>query len=126
MYLSNPRTASSPHHPNHLRYQIYKHDPTKLTFSNTGYEDRFRIVLDQNIPFAGTTTSTSTASGEFGKRTGDNHVGIVNLFKFTPATTGNYEFVSQCSNRGSCLEGTCECYRGYATDDCSSVNVHAL
>ena len=73
-------------------------------------------MLDQNIPFAGTTTSTSTASGEFGKRTGDNHVGIVNLFKFTPATTGNYEFVSQCSNRGSCLEGTCECYRGYAKD----------
>jgi len=106
--------------------KIYKEDPTASTFTPTGVEDRFRIVLDKNIPFAGTTTTTSTVSGEFGARTGLTNVGVVGLFKFTPATTGNYEFVSQCSNRGSCLEGTCECYRGYAKDDCSQVNVHAL
>merc|ERR1711998_734674 len=32
------------------------------TISKIGHEDRFRIVLDKNIPFAGTTTTTSTTS----------------------------------------------------------------
>merc|ERR1712124_119470 len=83
----------------HTISKIYKHDPTATTFTPTGHEDRFRIVLDKNIPFAGTTTSSSTVSGEFGARTGLTNVGVVGLFKFTPATTGNYEFVSECSNR---------------------------
>merc|ERR1711865_770333 len=31
--------------------KIYKADPTAATFTLTGHEDRFRIVLDKNIPF---------------------------------------------------------------------------
>merc|ERR1712196_235950 len=95
--------------------KIYKEDPTATTFLATGHEDRFRIVLDKNIPFAGTTTTTSTAtgSGSFGQKSDNANVGIVGLFKFTPATTGNYEFVSQCSGRGSCVDGVCECFKGF-------------
>merc|ERR1711907_237294 len=51
--------------------KIYKEDPSATPFSATGHEDRFRIVLDKNIPVAGTTTSTSTTTasatvGSFG------------------------------------------------------------
>merc|ERR1711871_1807294 len=106
--------------------KIYKEDPTATTFSKVGKEDRFRIVLDKNIPFAGTTTTTSTVSGEFGARTGLTNVGVVGLFKFTPATTGNYEFVSECSNRGSCVDGICECYKGYTKDDCGTQSAYAV
>jgi len=106
--------------------KIYKEDPTATTFSSLGHEDRFRIVLDKNIPFAGTTTTTSTVSGEFGARTGLTNVGVVGLFKFTPATTGNYEFVSECSNRGSCVDGICECYKGYTKDDCGTQSAYAV
>jgi hypothetical protein len=106
--------------------KIYKHPPTSTTFTLSGHEDRFRIVLDKNIPFAGTTTTSSTTSGEFGARTGVTNVGIVNLFKFSPATTGNYEFVSECSNRGSCVDGVCECYKGYTNDDCATQSAYAV
>merc|ERR1712100_789539 len=106
--------------------KIYKEDPTATTFIATGHEDRFRIVLDKNIPFAGTVTTTSTTSGEFGGRTGMTNVGIVGLFKFTPATTGNYEFVSQCSGRGSCVDGLCECFKGFTKDDCGTQSAYAV
>jgi hypothetical protein len=94
--------------------KIYKADPTSNTYAVSGWEDRFRIVLDKNIPFDGTNT------GNLGNNTEslDTNSGIVNLFKFSPATTGNYEFVSQCSNRGTCDEGTCACFKGYTNDNC--------
>merc|ERR1712159_199744 len=97
--------------------KIYKEDPTERTFKAVdGVEDRFRIVLDKNLPFAGDTKSIFNASNT---EQADGNTGVVNLFKFSPATTGNYEFVSQCSNRGTCDEGTCACFKGYTNDDCA-------
>jgi hypothetical protein len=116
--------------------KIYKEDPTDTTYTDTGHEDRFRIVLDKNIPFAGTSTTTNTNWGSdttqyakgvgFGARLGNTKVGVVGLFKFSPATTGNYEFVSECSNRGSCVDGVCECYKGYTKDDCATQSAYAV
>jgi hypothetical protein len=94
--------------------KIYKEDPTDSTFYR---EDRFRIVVDKNIPFAGTDLSAVGAFAKGSENT--SHTGIVNLFKFSPATTGNYEYVSECSNRGTCDEGTCACFKGYTDDDCN-------
>merc|ERR1712196_99811 len=106
--------------------KIYKEDPTDNTFNAhddtpPGHEDRFRIVLDKNLPFAGTTVGDAVNPSplEDGADSASG-VGVVNLFKFSPATTGNYEFVSQCSNRGTCDEGVCECFKGYTNDNCDT------
>merc|ERR1712070_134402 len=64
--------------------KIYKEDPTASTFNR---EDRFRIVVDKNIPFSGEDKSTADAFSKGSENT--THTGIVNLFKFSPATTGN-------------------------------------
>jgi len=49
--------------------------------------------------------------------------------KVTESTTGaTYQYVSQCSNRGSCDTslGLCDCYSGYSGLTCSSQNMVAM
>jgi len=50
------------------------------------------------------------------------------VYQFAPATTGNYVYVSQCSNRGSCdaESGLCTCFKGYTEDDCSTQSSLAM
>ena len=83
------------------------------------YEDKFRITVDKSINWDGSTLANpSTASTE----TDDSIYGYVQLLKFTPASTGNYEYVSMCSNRGLCNsdDGLCECFKGYTNDNCDT------
>ena len=57
-----------------------------------------------------------------GLATATSDTGYVQLLKFTPASTGNYEYVSMCSNRGLCNsdDGLCECFKGYTNDNCDT------
>merc|ERR1712070_1214398 len=51
-----------------------------------------------------------------------------NIYKFTPAETGNYEYTSECSNRGECDggAGTCSCYKGYTNYNCDEQSALAV
>merc|ERR1712100_869549 len=41
------------------------------------------------------------------------------IYKFIPAATSTYKYVSECSNRGTCdyANGICNCFPGYSSDD---------
>jgi hypothetical protein len=101
------------------------------------YTDTFVIELDASIAWegikgnpentgvdnAGTVAATTSA-------TWSDNSGIVVLFHFKPASdgAGQYEFVSQCSGRGTCdaTSGLCQCFKGYWGDACTKQSVLAV
>merc|ERR1711939_1128208 len=62
-------------------------------------------------------TSVNTASAQFGQ-----FDLIASQATIAAGLTANYEYVSQCSNRGSCDSetGLCKCYAGYTNDNCDT------
>merc|ERR1711865_962786 len=102
-------------------------DVTELTtvpISSGGFNGRPADLTAQNGGAAGTAL------------TGTNKLNLyraLNTHKFTPtivtesnvATT--YQYVSQCSNRGTCdsTMGLCFCFMGYTNDNCDTQNMLA-
>merc|ERR1711988_1785415 len=76
-------------------YTITKIWKAEETATTATLEDKFRITVDKNINWDGSKVADPD---------GDNalNTGSVQIVKFTPATTGTFTYVSQCSNRGPC------------------------
>ena len=47
------------------------------------------------------------------------NIGLQMIVKFDTSTAESYEYVAQCSGRGLCNEGNCECFAGYTGDNCN-------
>jgi hypothetical protein len=80
---------------------------------------RLQIHLDYSMNAAynwhGTNVSTDTSA---------------QVYKFHPSSVnldGGYRYVAQCSNRGICntATGDCECFHGYTSDNCGTINALA-
>ena len=82
---------------------------------STTKEDKFRITVDKSINWDGSELSDPDGNGIA-------DTGYVQIVKFTPASTGSYTYVSQCSNRGLCNgdDALCECFKGYTNDNCDT------
>jgi hypothetical protein len=116
-------------------------DPSPTTFDT---EDRYYIVLDKIVNWDGSETvdhatinvylATGTTAGYDSIATSDatvdvpKNVGVQRIVKFVPGTTGNYEYVSQCSGRGICdsESGLCQCFTGYTDDNCDTQSALAV
>jgi hypothetical protein len=96
-------------------YTITKIWKAEETSTTSTFQDKFRITVDKSINWDGS---------EVGDPDGDGtkNTGYVQILKFTPATTGTFTYVSQCSNRGLCNsdDALCECFKGYTNDNCDT------
>ena len=100
-------------------------------------EDRFYFVVDKAINWDGSATAARSTSSSALATVGTNpveaawlsklgdsatvsqNIGLQMIVKFDTSTAESYEYVAQCSGRGLCNEGNCECFAGYTGDNCN-------
>lgn len=121
-WKNDPGKSKNPYHYNNYAlntgqmYTIKKIYREKSTATSNKLEDRYRVLVDKNINWGDeNTTGAYDPDGD-----GIFNEGFVQMIKFSPATTGNYEFVSECSGRGKCdtVYGLCRCDTGFTGVAC--------
>merc|ERR1712188_352716 len=90
-------------------------EKAEATSKSATFTDQYRITVDKNINWDGSKVADPDGDG-------DLKTGYVQILKFTPASTGSYTYVSQCSNRGLCNgdDALCECFKSYTNDNCDT------
>ena len=121
-WKSDTGKSKNPYHYNNYAlntgqmYTVKKVYRDKSTALSHKLEDRYRILLDKNLNWGDeNTTAAYDPDGD-----GIHNEGYVQMLKFSPATTGNYEYVRECSGRGKCdsEEGACVCDAGFLGSAC--------
>ena len=85
---------------------------------------RHIITTDISTNWAHTFGETTTADGA----TPALVTGQYLVYKFMPSKASTYNYVGECSNRGTCNRdsGVCECFPGYSSDNCHTQSSLAL
>jgi hypothetical protein len=93
-------------------------------------EDQF-VYLDvlytiASISQSDTFVATITTVESF--ITGGTSSGLVYKVVWDTTADTNFEYTTQCSNRGVCESSTglCKCFKGYSNDNCDTQNAYAL
>lgn len=97
-------------------------DPTYTADTGSGdpqlMVDTFVVELDANLGWESGYGDPENSDTALDGSTWSDNTGIVTVFHFKPNEDSSYEYVSECSGRGSCDKGVCECYPGYAGGAC--------
>merc|ERR1719478_1185787 len=117
-------------------YEVVKVGVDAPSATTATTEDRFYFVVDKAINWDGSATAARSTSSSALATVGTNPVeaawlsklgdaatvsqliGLQTIVKFDTSTAESYEYVAQCSGRGLCNEGNCECFAGYTGDNC--------
>jgi len=91
-----------------------------FVFSATSTVQMYTVVrLSTVISSNGANTKTFEVEVDYPLTAAD--AAPLYIVHFEPSDEGSYEYISQCSNRGTCdtASGLCQCFKGYTGDDCS-------
>ena len=125
-------------------YEVVKVGVNPMSANTATTEDRYYFVVDKVINWNGAATAARSTSRDANDRTATGNgqdpfeqiwmshlnlpsvgvtmaqkVGLQMIVKFDTSSAESYEYVAQCSGRGLCNEGNCECFAGYTGDNCN-------
>jgi len=106
---------------------IYTVDNVKTVPSSATITDKPNINM-RHIITTDIATNWAHMFGQDATQIGGVAIDKFLVYKFIPAKASSYNYVGECSNRGTCNRdtGVCECFPGYSSDNCHTQSSLAL